>query len=48
VFLTTNSPGGVGGVNFRSTPLSIAPRSQFTTSHQSPSQHGDDPWLRFM
>lgn len=49
VFLTNNSPGGVGGVNFRTTaPLSIAPRSQFTTAHQSPSQHGDDPWLRFM
>jgi hypothetical protein len=54
VFLSTNSPGGLGGITFRppttSSSLSMAaPRSQFATAyHQSPSQHGDDPWLRFM
>ncbi len=52
VFLSTNSHGGLGGITFRPTTSSLsmaAPRSQFATAyHQSPSQHGDDPWLRFM
>lgn len=50
VCLSSTSPAVVGGLSFRTTtPLSMTPRSQFTTAyHQSPSQHGDDPWLRFM
>jgi len=53
VFLNSNSPGGSGGVNYRSSPLSITSLSRrsfptYQSYHQSPSFHGDDPWARFM
>ena len=51
VFLSSNSPGGVGGINYRSSPMSFPSRNSFTApyqAYQSPSHHGDDPWLRYM